>query len=199
MTAPTVGAAMTPPDMYRPVCRDGVSNATSTIYCGSSMGATPTKETILSSTRFPSSSNTSIFSLVPVFPPMLKPATAAFFAVPSVTTDSINAHMVLDVSSEITRRTGVGVCSKTILPLLSRTWDTKYGSIKVPPLNTAEMARTSCSGVSLKVWPKEPEVRDAVPHLSVSVTRALSKKTPLLSPARSMPVFSKMPKFFTYS
>ena len=51
---------------------------------------------------------------------------------------------------------------------------------------------------SLKVWPKEPEVREAVPHLFVSVTRALSKNTPLLSPARSMPVFSRMPNRWTY-
>ena len=56
------------------------------------------------------------------------------------------------------------------------------------------MARTSCKGVILKVWPKEPEVREAVPHLSVSVMSFLSKNTPLLSPVRSMPVFSRMPK-----
>ena len=65
-------------------------------------------------------------------------------------------------------------------------------------MTTEEMALASCNGVSLKVWPKDPEVREAVPHLSVSVTRALSKNTPLLSPARSMPVFSRMPNRWTY-
>ena len=66
-------------------------------------------------------------------------------------------------------------------------------------MTTAATARTSCKGVSLKVWPKEPEVREAVPHFSVSVTVDLSKKTPLLSPARSIPVFSRTPNFCTYS
>ena len=47
--------------------------------------------------------------------------------------------------------------------------------------------------------PKDPEVKDAVPHLSVSVTRALSKNTPLLSPIKSIPVFSRIPKFLMYS
>ena len=81
-----------------PVSREGVSRATSTMYSGSSMGAIPTKDTILSCTRWPFSSNTSIFSLVPVLPPMEKPATLAFFAVPSVTTDSIKVRMVSEVS-----------------------------------------------------------------------------------------------------
>ena len=64
-------------------------------------------------------------------------------------------------------------------------------------MTTEAMARTSCKGVILKVWPKEPEVRLAVPHLSVLVTSALSKNTPLLSPDRSIPVFSRIPKVFT--
>ena len=67
------------------------------------------------------------------------------------------------------------------------------------PLTTALMALTSCSGVSLKVCPKDPEVKDAVPHLSVLVTNSLGKKTPLLSPIRSIPVFSITPKRWTYS
>ena len=45
----------------------------------------------------------------------------------------------------------------------------------------------------------EAEVSEAVPHLSVSVMRDLSKNTPLLSPDRSMPVFSRTPKFLMYS
>ena len=32
-------------------------------------------------------------------------------------------------------------------------------------MTTEEMALTNCSGVILKVWPKEPEVKEAVPHL----------------------------------
>ena len=159
------------------------------------MGAIPTNDTILSSTRWPFSSKTSIFSLVPVFPPMENPATEAFFAVPSVTTLSSRPHMVLEVSALITCRTTVGSCFSTVSPLALMTSETIYGSIRYPPLTTAEIARSNCSGVILKVCPKEPEVREAVPHLSVFVTSSLLKKIPLLSPARSMPVFSMMPNF----
>ena len=66
-------------------------------------------------------------------------------------------------------------------------------------MTTEAMARTSCKGVILKVCPKEPEVSEAVPHLSVLVINDLSKKTPLLSPARSIPVFSRTPNFSMYS
>ena len=157
------------------------------------MGATPTKETILSSVGWPLASSTSIFSLVPVFPPMEKPATWAFFAVPSVTTDSIRLHMVWEVSAEMVLRSTVGSCFSTVFPLASNTSETIKGSIRSPPLTTEEIARTSCKGVSLKVCPKEPEVREAVPHFSVFTINSLEKNTPLLSPDRSMPVFSVTP------
>ena len=97
------------------------------------------------------------------------------------------------------RRTAVGSACITVFPSESRISETMYGSNRVPPLTTEAIARTSCKGVILKVWPKEPEVREAVPHLLVSVTRALSKNTPLLSPARSIPVFSRIPNFSMYS
>ena len=74
-----------------------------------------------------------------------------------------------------------------------------HTATEYPPLTTVLMPRTNCKGVSLKVWPKEPEVKDAVPHLSVSVTSSLEKNTPLLSPAKSIPVFSSTPKLLIYS
>ena len=102
-----------------PVLREGVSRAANTIYSGSSIGAIPTKETILSSTRWPFSSNTSIFSLVPVFPPMEKPVTLAFLAVPSVTTERMRVRMVSEVSGLMVLRTTVGSCKNTVFPWAS--------------------------------------------------------------------------------
>ena len=98
-----------------------------------------------------------------------------------------------EVSPEIVLRTITGSCFKSVLPSSSRISLTIYGSIRYPPFTTEEIARTSCKGVILKVWPKEPEVREAVPHFSVFVTSCLSKKIPLLSPFRSIPVFSRIP------
>ena len=115
------------------------------------MGAIPTKDTILSWTRWPFSSKTSIFSLVPVFPPMENPATLAFFAVPSVTTDAMRVRMVSEVSLEMVLRTTVGSAFITVLPSASRISETMYGSSSCPPLTTDAIARTSCKGVILKV------------------------------------------------
>ena len=58
------------------------------------------------------------------------------------------------------------------------------------------------SGVVLKeskVDVTTEQVREAVPHLSVLTISSRSKKMPLLSPDKSMPVFSRMPNFSMYS
>ena len=82
---------------------------------------------------------------------MEKPATAAFFAVPSVTTERIRVRMVSEVSWEMVLRTTVGSCFSTVFPRLSSTSETRYGSRRYPPLTTEAIPRTSCKGVILKV------------------------------------------------
>ena len=78
---------------------------------------------------------------------MENPATLAFFAVPSVTTDAMRVRMVSEVSPEMVLRTTVGSAFITVLPSASRISETMYGSSSCPPLTTEAIARTSCKGV----------------------------------------------------
>lgn len=69
---------------------------------------------------------------------------------------------------------------------------TIYGVYKVPPLTIADTAVTCCIGVTLIPCP------NAVVASSSSLTFDNLNKIPVLSPFKSIPVFSPNPKSFMY-
>lgn len=69
---------------------------------------------------------------------------------------------------------------------------TIYGSYNVPPLTAAETAVICCIAVTLIPWP------NAVVANSIGPTLFKSKRIPLDSPFRSIPVFLPKPKSLIY-
>ena len=69
---------------------------------------------------------------------------------------------------------------------------TMYGLYKVPPFIAALTAATCCIAVTLTPWPKDVVASSTGPTLSNE------NNIPLLSPFKSMFVFSPNPKAFIY-
>ena len=126
---------------------------------------------------------------VPVFPPILYPATFAFFPVPSDTTDSIMLNTFFDVSFDIVCFfifTSILFVSPVLLSIICFTI---LGFTKFPPFAILDTAVTSCIGVISNLWPKLIVASSTGPAFSSF------KNMLFASPGKSIPVFSNNPNF----
>ena len=165
--------------------RVGLYSVTNNTTCGSSIGATPKNEVTYLFVFTPSSD-------VPVFPPILYPATFAFFPVPSDTTDSIILRTFSEVSFDITVplfSTGISVISFVLLFIICLT---TLGLTLVPPFATADTAVTNCIGVISNLCPK------LIVASSTGPTLSSFKKILFASPGKSIPVIYLVSLFLLF-
>ena len=130
---------------------------------------------------------------VPVFPPILYPATFAFLPVPSDTTLSIILSTSFEVFSDITLSVFSTGISRISLVSLFITCFTTLGFTFIPPFEIDDIAVANWIGVISNLCPK------LIVASSTGPTLFSAKNILVASPGKSIPVgFNKL-NFLKYS